>query len=91
MRQWLYRLREEARKADADALLLIAENRLRAYSEARQRQQDAHSAETFAHWGRVAIAVAQKTGKPIGVDTATRIVGDEAAERRPRWPRGRTH
>ncbi len=54
-------------------MALVTADRLAAYSEARQRQQDAHNAETFAHWGRVARAVARLTGKRIGLDTATRM------------------
>ena len=62
--------------AEADAETLIAEDRLTAYSEARQRQQDAHNAETFAHWGRVARAVGRMTGKRVGLDAATRMAMD---------------
>lgn len=32
---------------------------LQAYSEARQRQQNAHNSETFVHLGRVALMVAR--------------------------------
>ena len=73
MLTWLRRRREKVRQAEAEARELVAEDRLRAYSEARQRQQDAHSAESFAHYGRVARAVAWLTGKQIGLDTATRM------------------
>ena len=77
MLTWLRRRREKVQRAEADANALVAEDRLTAYSEARQRQQDAHSAESFAHWGRVARAVAQLTGKRIGLDAATKMA-DEA-------------
>jgi hypothetical protein len=70
MLTWLRRRREDSRRAEADATALIAEDRLTAYSEARERQQDAHNAETFRHWGRVARAVARRNGKQIGLDTA---------------------
>jgi hypothetical protein len=73
---WLRRRREEARLVEADAAALVAEYMLAAYSEARQRQQDAHNAETDAHWGRVALAVARITGKRVGLDTATRMATD---------------
>jgi len=76
MLSWLRRRRENARRAEADAVTLIAEGRLGAYSEARQRQQDAHNAESFAHWGRVALAVARKTGRRVGLDTGTRMAMD---------------
>jgi hypothetical protein len=73
---WLRRRREDARRIEADAAALLAEYKLAAYSEARQRQQDAHNAVTFAHWGRVALAVARLTGKRVGLDTATRMATD---------------
>ena len=60
--------------------MLIAENRLAAYSGARQRQQDAYNAETFAHWGRVALAVARKNGRRIGLDTGNlRMTGQSVS------------
>ncbi len=83
MLTWLRRRREEAGRAEADAAELVAADPLRAYSEARQRQHDAHNAETFAHWGRVALAVARLTGKRIGLDTATRMTTDADYRRRP--------
>ncbi len=73
---WLRRRREDARRAEAHADILIAEDRLAAYSAARQRQQDAHNAETFAHWGRVALEVARKTGRRVGLDTGTMMAMD---------------
>jgi hypothetical protein len=73
MLTWLHRRREAARLAEEAAETLVAADRLRAYSQARQRQRDAHNTETFAHWGRVARAVARLTGKRIGLDTATRM------------------
>jgi len=76
MFSWLRRRREEARRVEADAAKLVAEYKHAAYSEARQRQQDAHNAVTFAHWGRVALAVARLTGKRVGLDTATRMATD---------------
>jgi C4-dicarboxylate-specific signal transduction histidine kinase len=62
---WLRRRREDARRVEADAAALLAEYKHAAYSEARQRQQDAHNAVTFAHWGRVALAVARLTGSAL--------------------------
>jgi hypothetical protein len=76
MFNWLRRRREEARRIEADAAKLVAEYKLAAYSEARQRQQGAHNAEAFAHWGRVALIVARLTGKRVGLDTATRMATD---------------
>ena len=76
MLTWLRRRCEEARRAEADASALIAADHFGAYSEARQRQQDAHNPESFAHWGRVARAVSRRTGKRLGLDTATRMASD---------------
>jgi hypothetical protein len=73
---WLRRRPEDARRVETDAAALLAEYKHAAYSEARQRQQDAHNTETFAHWGRVALAVARLTGKRVGLDTATRMATD---------------
>jgi hypothetical protein len=72
----LRRWREQAKRAQTNAAAFVAADRLNAYSEARQRQHDAHNAETFAHWGRVTRAVARLTGKRIGLDTATRMAAD---------------
>lgn len=73
---WFRRRREAVRLAEADAATLIAEDPLSAYSEARRRQHDAHNAETSNHWGRVARATARRTGKGVGLDTATRMAED---------------
>jgi hypothetical protein len=56
---------------------VVAEDRLGAYSEERQRQQDAHSAESFVRYGRVARTVARRTGKQIGFDTAARMATED--------------
>lgn len=71
---------------------LIAEDWLTA-SEARQGQQDAHNAETFAHWGRVALAVARKrriwlgTGTRMAMDGNSSVTGEKHDERDPSSPR----
>jgi len=45
----------------ADADQLIATFRVRAYSEARQRQRQAAAPEVAAHWGQVANLIARRT------------------------------
>ena len=52
----------------------------RLYSEAWQRERDVvlpdgstHAGRTTAHWRRVALIVAKRTGHKIGLDTATRM------------------
>ena len=73
---WIARRREIARQTEADATALIAEHGARAYAEARRRQQDAIDAEDAARWRRAAVAIAKRTGKRIGLDTATRMAED---------------
>ena len=51
---------------ETDADRLIASFRLRAYSEARQRQRQAQASETAAHWGAVARLIARRTGERRG-------------------------
>ena len=57
-------------KADADAL--GGAFGIGAYAEARRREREAEGPEAAQHWGRVALTIAQETGKRIGVDTARR-------------------
>jgi hypothetical protein len=71
---WLRRRREAARLAEVDAATLISEDRLTAYSEARQRQRDAQNADTIA---RVANDFARRTGKRNGLDTAAMAMGED--------------
>ena len=53
--------------------MLVRELGPEAYAEARLMQRRAKSAEDRRHWRDVALAVARKTGKRIGLDTATRM------------------
>ncbi len=77
MLAWLNRHRQDARLADVDCVTLIVQYGFAAYAEACRRQQDAHNAATFAHWGSVAQAVAQRTEQRIGLDTGPGTVTDE--------------
>jgi len=56
--------------------MLVRELGPDAYAEARLMQRRATSAEDRRHWRDVALAVARKTGKRIGLDTATRMSRD---------------
>ena len=47
-----------------------------AYSAARLREREASSDEMAKHWHQVALAVARKTGKRVGLDMATRMAMD---------------
>jgi len=74
----------------ADATALIRDEGDQAYSEARRREHDVAlpDGSTFAgrpaaHWRRVALIIARRTGHEIGLDTSTRRI-DEAPHFRPR-------
>jgi len=78
MLQWLRRRRQAERLAQADAEALVRDHGGEAYSEARQRERDVtlpdgttHAGRTPAHWRRVALIVTRRTGKRVGLDTAT--------------------
>jgi hypothetical protein len=57
---------ETAETPLADADRLIASFRLRAYSEARQRQRRAAAPEAAAHWGQVANLITRRTSELRG-------------------------
>ena len=70
MLQWLRRRRQAARLAQADAEALIHDHGAAAYREARERERDVilpdgttHAGRTPAHWRRVALVVAKRTGR----------------------------
>ena len=62
---------ETAETPLADADRLIASFRLRAYSEARQRQRRAPAPEAAAHWGQVANLITQRTSELRSDDWST--------------------
>ena len=72
MLRWLRRRREDAQLSQrrrGRACLRGSPSRL----FRSQRQQDAHNSEIFAHWWRVAQAIAKRMGHPIGLDTAPKM------------------
>jgi hypothetical protein len=78
---WFRRRREAARLANADAETLIRDHGGAAYWEARRRERDVilpdgttHQGHSAAHWRRVALVVAKRTGHTVGLDTATRML-----------------
>ena len=73
MLSWLRRRRERAERIAAKANALIRAFGVDAYSEARQRERRADSAATAQEWRHVALAIARRTGKKVGLDTATRM------------------
>jgi len=73
-------LRGRQRLANVDADMLIREHGDQAYCEARRRERAVvlpngatHAGRKPTHWRKVALIVAKKTGKEIGLDTATRM------------------
>jgi hypothetical protein len=70
---WLRRQRERAARVNADAGMFVRELGHDAYAEARLMQRRAKSVDERRHWRDVALSVARKTGKRVGLDTATRM------------------
>jgi hypothetical protein len=70
---WLRRGRERAARVEADVTMLVSELGEDAYSEARLMERRGKSANERRHWREVSQALARKTGKRIGLDTATRM------------------
>lgn len=73
MLPWLTYRRPRIERIDTEAEALIYEFGGAAHSEARQREHEASSPGIAKDWNRVALAVAQKTGKQVGLDTSTRM------------------
>jgi hypothetical protein len=73
MLSWLRRRRETAERIEAEADALIGELGVEAYAEARRREYESSGDAIALRWNQIALAVAHKTGKRIGVDTSTRM------------------
>ena len=76
MLSWLARRRARIVRIEGEAEALIRDLGDRAFSEARRREREASSDAIARDWSRVAIAVARKTCKRVGLDTATRMAMD---------------
>ncbi len=72
MLSWLRR-RKTAESIDAEPDALIDELGVEAYAEARRREYESSDDALALRWNRVALAIAHKTGKRIGLDTSTRM------------------
>ena len=70
---WLRWRRERAERADAEAEALIRELGVEAYAEARRREYESSDDAMAREWNRIALAVAGKIGKHIGLDTSSRM------------------
>ena len=73
MLSWLRRRRDQAERIGTEAAALISGLGDGAYSEARRRAREASSDEMEREWNRVALTIAHKTGRQVGLDTATRM------------------
>jgi hypothetical protein len=76
MLSWLARRRARIVRIEAEAEALIRNLGDWAYSEARRREHEASSDAIAKDWSRVALAVARRTGKRVGLDVATRLATD---------------
>ena len=76
MLSWLARRRARIQCIEAEAEALIRNLGDWAYSEARRREHEASSDAIAKDWSCVALAVARKTGKRVGLDAATRMSTD---------------
>jgi hypothetical protein len=74
MFRWFQRRQRAERLAEVEAEVLIRDHGDGAYSEARRCEREASDIDTAAEWRRVALAIARKTGKRIGLDTSTRML-----------------
>lgn len=73
MLSWLRRGRVRTDGTEAEAETLIRELGVEAHSAARQREHEASSDAVAKYWSRVALAIADKTSKRVGLDTSTRM------------------
>ena len=73
---WLLRRRETAKRIEAQAEAVLREYAVQAYAEARRREREAKTGDEVKTWSRVALAIARKTSKRVGLDTATRMAAD---------------
>jgi hypothetical protein len=76
MLSWVRRQRDKIERIEAEADALIHNLGVGAYSAARRREHEADSEEMARHWRSVALAVARKTGRRVGLDTSTRMARD---------------
>jgi hypothetical protein len=84
--RWLRRRQDARRLVQADRR---GDHGAEAYSKAPQRAHEATSDAMVKHWRRVVLAIARKTGKRVGVDTATRMLGRHRLTRAGLIPRSR--
>ena len=76
MLSWVRRRRDKTERIETDADAFIHDLGVGAHSAARRREHEATSEAMARHWRRVALAVARKTGRRVGLDTATRMASN---------------
>lgn len=79
MMSWSRLRRERSAWADTVGDAFIAEFGIDAYSKARGLQRDAATCELTSHWARVALTIARKMRKDIGLDTAAHMGKDSGS------------
>ena len=73
MSWWPPRRRAPQIDVEARAEAMIRDFGFAAYHQARRMAHEAGSGATASEWGRVALAIAQKTARPISPDTSKRL------------------
>ena len=73
MFEWTRKAKERRARVEADAASLM-NSAADPYAAARARERTAADEGEATHWSRVAGEVARKTGKAVGLDTATRML-----------------
>ena len=79
MMSWRRLRHERSAWADTVGDAFIAEFGIDAYSKARGLQRDAATCELTSHWARVALTIARKMRKDIGLDTAAHMGKDSGS------------
>ncbi len=77
---WRGRAKDERARIEVD-LAALTEVETDPYRAARQRERAASNHAEARHWSRVAMAIAKRTGKSVGLDVATRMQHDDAGGR----------
>jgi hypothetical protein len=77
---WGRRAKDERARIDADVAALIGRE-ADPYGAARLRERAAGNEGDARHWTRVAVAIAKRTGRRVGLDVATRMQGRNQDDR----------
>ena len=80
MFDWAQKAKDRLARVEADVASLM-NSAADPYAAARARERTAADEREAAHWSRVAVAVAKRTGKAVGLDTATRMLLEPARQR----------